>query len=534
MPKHRLSRRRRITVAATAIAAGGVLILAQNDAPAATADPLGLNAASVYLGWGDAPDPVAVMKATGLRQFALSYVLSGGACDPKWDGSRALTGGTDEAKIKQIRAAGGDVLASFGGWDGAKLGERCTTAAELAAAYQKVVDAYGLKAVDIDIESTELSTPEVRKRVVDALKTLKAKNTGLRVFLSFAVDPTGPDKDGADLIALAAKAGLEVDGWTAMPFDFTGHDGTMAAATTTAVTGLQQAVAAAYGWDADKAWRHTGLSSMNGRTDQKGEQLSPADFRTIRDFAATHHLARFGYWAVNRDRPCTGGAYDPATCSGVQQAAYDFTRIVAGYHADSRPGDGGTSCPSPSATSPAPTGTNRSKIPIPTVSTARPADETGGRGTLEPDPVRETGSPSPSASSRVPSPTGTSGRTDCASPTGHPSGSASGTASGTASPTASGTAVPTPGRSSTAPGAPTSGTATASGGAAPDEQPTGGPSPAEVVAPGPAPTGGSLASTGANDATNTLLTVSGALLLLGGTFGLIGTRRRDPEESAAG
>ncbi|MFJ9951895.1 hypothetical protein [Kitasatospora sp. NPDC091207] len=46
-------------------------------------------------------------------------------------------------------------------------------------------------------------------------------------------------------------------------------------------------VAAAYDWDDDKAWRHTGVSSMNGRTDQQGEQLTPADFRAVRDFAAT-------------------------------------------------------------------------------------------------------------------------------------------------------------------------------------------------------------------------------------------------------
>ncbi|MFJ9951224.1 chitinase [Kitasatospora sp. NPDC091207] len=524
MPKHRLTRRRRMAAASTALVAGAALILMQYEAPAAvtadTADPIGLNAVSEYLGWGDAPDPVAVMKATGLRQFALSFVLSGGGCDPKWDGSRALTGGGDEKAIKKIRAAGGEVLASFGGWDGAKLGERCATAAELAAAYQKVVDAYGLKAVDIDIESTELSTPEVRKRVVDALKALKAKNPGLLVYVTFPVDPTGPDADGADLITLAAKAGLVVDGWTAMPFDFTTHDGTMAAATVTAVTGLQRAVAAAYDWDDDKAWRHTGVSSMNGRTDQQGEQLTPADFRAVRDFAATRHLARFGFWAVNRDRPCAGGTFTTATCSGVQQAAYDFTRIVAGYHADSVPG-GGAPCPSPSVVTTLPTGPGRTTWPLPTPTTARPADAAPSAGEPKPSlPGIASGTPTPA-------------RTACVPPSSPPA---------TVPPTAPTTAPPT----STTPSAPASAGATtvskppttpAGAGTTTTAPPTPGavdspPTQAAGGAPAPAaPGGGSLASTGAGG-TDILLTTTGALLFLGGALGLVGTRRRDPEQLA--
>ncbi|MFE2723803.1 hypothetical protein [Kitasatospora sp. NPDC059327] len=521
MPKHRLTRRRRMAAASTALVAGAALILMQHEAPAAdTADPIGLNAVSEYLGWGDAPDPVAVMKATGLRQFALSFVLSGGGCDPKWDGSRALTGGGDEKAIKKIRAAGGEILASFGGWDGAKLGERCATAAELAAAYQKVVDAYGLKAVDIDIESTELSTPEVRKRVVDALKALKAKNPGLLVYVTFPVDPTGPDADGADLVTLAAKAGLVVDGWTAMPFDFTSHEGTMAAATVTAVTGLQRAVATAYDWDEDKAWRHTGVSSMNGRTDQQGEQLTPADFRAVRDFAATRHLARFGFWAVNRDRPCAAGTFTTATCSGVQQAAYDFTRIVAGYHMDSVPG-GDAPCPSPSVVTTLPTGPGRTTWPLPTPTTARPADAAPSAGEVKPSlPGIATGTPTPA-------------RTVCVPPSSPPA---------TVPPTAPTTAPPT----TTTPSAPASAGATTV--SKPPTTPAGAVTPTTVPptpgavdspsaqaaggAPAPAaPGGGSLASTGAGG-TDILLTTTGALLFLGGALGLVGTRRRDPEQLA--
>ncbi|MER6399988.1 hypothetical protein ABT263_28695 [Kitasatospora sp. NPDC001603] len=520
MPKHRLTRRRRMAAASTALVAGAALILMQHQAPAAEApDPVGLNAVSEYLGWGDAPDPVAVMKATGLRQFALSFVLSGGGCDPKWDGSRALTGGADEKVIKRIRAAGGEILASFGGWDGAKLGERCATAGELAAAYQKVVDAYGLQAVDIDLESTELSTPAVRQRVVDALKTLKAKNPGLLVYVSFPVDPTGPDADGADLIGTAAKAALVVDGWTAMPFDFTSHDGTMAAATVTAVSGLQRAVAAAYGWDDDKAWRHSGLSSMNGRTDQQGEQLTPADFRSVRDFAATHHLARFGFWAVNRDRPCASGTFTTATCSGVQQTAYDFTRIVAGYHVDSVPGGDGP-CPSPSVVTTLPPGPGRTTWPLPTPTVARPADA-----------VPPADGPSASPSARPSDGTPTPARTACVPPSPAPV-----TPAPTGAPTTPASTAPTtPGATTTTSKPPVTPTGTATSASGPATAATeGSPPPTQTAGGAPAPAapgGGSLASTGA-DGTDILLTTTGALLFLGGALGLVSTRRRDPEPAA--
>ncbi|MFG2914372.1 hypothetical protein ACGF0D_15955 [Kitasatospora sp. NPDC048298] len=353
MSKHRLSRRRRIAAAATALAAGGVLIVAQNDAPAAATDPVGLNAVYEYLGWGDsgdAQDPVEVMKATGIRQFTLAFLLAGeGGCEPAWDGKRALTGSDEETKIRAIRAAGGDVVASFGGWDGAKLGEKCADAAQLAAAYQKVIDAYQLKAIDVDIESTELTGAESRQRVVDALKTVKTKNPGLKVYVTFSAEENGPDADGTDLIAKAAKAGLEVDGWVVMPFDFDRHNGTMVDATKAALTGLQQTLVKAYGYDQDTAWRHAGLSSINGHSDSPDEVVSPADFQAMRDFAAAHHLARFTFWAVNRDRAC-GGAFskDAASkCGGIQQSPYEFTRIVAGYHLDSKPSDGAAQCPSP-------------------------------------------------------------------------------------------------------------------------------------------------------------------------------------------
>ncbi|MFE7752899.1 ricin-type beta-trefoil lectin domain protein [Streptomyces sp. NPDC057428] len=288
------------------------------DAPMAVAPYL-------YNGWGNPPSPTTVTNATGVKWYTLAFVLSNGYCNPQWDGSRPLTGGVDQQTVNTVRGNGGDVIPSFGGWSGNKLESSCSSAGELAAAYQKVINAYGLKAIDIDIEAAAYDSPAVQQRTVDALKTVKADNPGIKVYVTFGTEQSGPD---TGLINRAASAGLTVDSWTIMPFNFGGNGQNMGTLTTRAAEGLKTAVKNAYGYSDDQAYRHTGISSMNGVTDV-GETITLADFRTILAYAQQRHLARLTFWSVNRDRPCTGGGAD--TCSEVSQQPWDFTRILAQY-----------------------------------------------------------------------------------------------------------------------------------------------------------------------------------------------------------
>jgi chitinase len=283
-----------------------------------------------YFGWGNPQNPASVMSATGIRYFTLAFMLSDGGCNPKWDGDRPLTGGSDQSRIDAIRAAGGDVIVSFGGWSGNKLGQKCSSASALAGAYQKVINAYGLKAIDIDIEAGEFTSGTVRKRVVDALKTVKTKNPGIRTFVTFGTTPSGPDSNGVDLIKKGAAAGLDNDGWTIMPFDFGGHSGTMGAASVSAADGLKNAVKSAYGYTDTVAYSRIGISSMNGKTDESDETVTLADFRTILAYAQQHHLARLTFWSINRDRACGSGT-DADSCSGVSQSAYAYTKVLVQY-----------------------------------------------------------------------------------------------------------------------------------------------------------------------------------------------------------
>jgi hypothetical protein len=325
---------------ATALAAAGLWFIATPEGLAATTTtatktttatlPRGLNGPYLYLGWGDAPSPTKVMSATGTTQFTLAFILSDGTCTPKWDGERGLTGGADAAAIKAIRKAGGDVTVSFGGAGGTKLGAKCTSAAKLAAAYQKVIDAYDLGSIDIDLESTEFTSATLRGRVVSALKTVKTKNPGLKVYVTFGTGPEGPGTIGTDLIQRAAAKNLDVDGWTVMPFDFEQGETDMVAATKSAVKGLKDVIADAYGISAGAAYRRAGFSTMNGVTDSDGETVTVSDFKAMVAYAEKRHLARVSVWSVNRDRVCADGA-EADECSGIDQTTYAFTEALAGY-----------------------------------------------------------------------------------------------------------------------------------------------------------------------------------------------------------
>ncbi|MFC7343149.1 chitinase [Saccharopolyspora griseoalba] len=318
----------RTSLLAAAAAAGALALAAPPALSAATPEAQSPIAASPYLynGWGEPPSPSEVMSATGITSFTLSFINSDGTCNPAWDGTRPLDG-QDAATIEEIRAAGGDVVPSIGGYSGTKLSTPCADAQALAGAYQEVIDAYGLKAIDVDVEADEFNSKASRDEVVEALKIVEENNPGLLTVVTFPTTTTGPNANGEDMFAKAAEIGADVDVWTQMPFDFNGTD--MAQDTINATEGLKEALKSAFGYSDAEAYARSGISSMNGKTDVEGELVDQAAFQQMADYAEQNALGRFTFWSVNRDRPCNGG--DPSTCSGIDQQPWDFTEIVAGF-----------------------------------------------------------------------------------------------------------------------------------------------------------------------------------------------------------
>ncbi|MFF3213474.1 carbohydrate binding domain-containing protein [Streptomyces sp. NPDC002886] len=297
-----------------------------------TTPPTGFKQAApyLYLGWGNPPSPTTVMNATGTKWFTMAFILSSGGCNASWDGQRPLTGGVDQSTIASIRAAGGDIVPSIGGWQGNKLGPNCSSAEALAGAYQQVISAYGLKAIDVDIENTdEFENAVVQDRILGALKIVKQNNPGLKTILTFGTSTTGPTSWGNRLIEQSKALNAGIDVFTIMPFDFGNASTDMYASTVSATEGLKAKLKSVYGWDDATAYSHIGISGMNGISDTQ-ETTTVQNWTDIRNWANSHHIARLAFWSVNRDRGCPGGGLQE-TCSGIAQSDWQFTSITAGF-----------------------------------------------------------------------------------------------------------------------------------------------------------------------------------------------------------
>jgi chitinase len=307
---------------------GGGTTPPPTDPPPTTGTKMA-SAPYIYPGWGNPPAPSTVVNATGIRSFTMAFVLASNGCNPAWDGEGGLTGGVHASTISAIRAAGADVIPSISGWQGNKLGPNCATADALAGAYQKVIDAFGLKAIDVDIENTdEFENTAVQDRILNALKIVKQRNSGVKTILTFGTTPSGPSYYGTRLVQQARALGANIDIFTQMPFDF-GGGSDMYGATVGASEGLKNLLKSTFGYSDAQAYSHMGISGMNGLSDQ--QELTTTDTWTrIRDYARNNGFARFTFWAVNRDRGCAGGGV-VSNCSGIAQSDWAFTKISAGF-----------------------------------------------------------------------------------------------------------------------------------------------------------------------------------------------------------
>ncbi|MEU1630794.1 carbohydrate-binding protein [Streptomyces sp. NPDC020096] len=354
MPSRLKSLAAAASAAALAIGALTTVAATSHAAPAAAASGVGGNwyAAAPYLMPldNDPPDPGAVMDATGLKAFQLAFVLApnGGGCSPTWGGTDAVSSDTAVANvISAIRAKGGDVSASVGGYGGTKLGQTCGTPEATAAAYQQAIDKYGLKAIDFDLEEPEYENSAAIHNEIGAAKILQQQNPGIYISVTTAGTTDGTGWFGKQMLSEAKSQGFTPDNFSIMPFDG-GFNG--AAAQTSALTNFNSILQSTFGWDAATAYAHEGISQMNGRSDS-GEYFSQSDFQTVLDYATSHHMARYTFWSVNRDRQCSppdNNGKTSGTCSSVPQGAYDFTKYSVRFAGSNPP----TTTPTPTPTGP--------------------------------------------------------------------------------------------------------------------------------------------------------------------------------------
>ncbi|WP_280698794.1 cellulose binding domain-containing protein [Kitasatospora sp. GP82] len=287
-------------------------------------------------------DLVATAKATGVKNFNLAFVVSGGGCTPKWGGVSDLSGDAVAAQIGALRAVGGDVRVSLGGANGSELATVCSSAAELAAAYQKAVDAYGLTELDFDIEGGALGDTAANTRRAQAVaqlqRTAAAKGRTLDVSFTLPVLPSGLTQDGINLVADARSNGVAIGAVNIMAMDFgdgvaPNPNGRMGKYAIDAATATQAQLKSVLGLGDGDAWAKVAVTPMIGVNDVATEVFTVADADQLARFAASKHLAWLAMWSGTRDKGCAGGAqtYADATCSSIVQQPLDFTRALGAY-----------------------------------------------------------------------------------------------------------------------------------------------------------------------------------------------------------
>jgi chitinase len=298
----------------------------------------------------NAPDLGTVMSATGQKAFDMAFILAdSGSCTPAWNGTDPVSSDTQVAAvINKVRSGGGDVIVSAGGYNGTKLGQVCGTAAATAAAYQQVINAYGLHAFDFDLEEPEIENTAAIANELGAAQILQRNNPGLFISITMPSIATGANYFGQQLLDEAKTLGFTPNDYTIMPFDGGFNGGS---AQVTALQDFNAQLVAAFGWSSSFAYAHEGFSGMNGRTDV-AEYFYQSDFQTVLSFAQSVGLGRYTFWSVNRDRECNppnnNGALS-SECSSVTQNAWDFTAYTVAF-ASSAPVTEPSPTPTPTPT----------------------------------------------------------------------------------------------------------------------------------------------------------------------------------------
>ena len=278
----------------------------------------------------------SIISGSGETEFNLSFVLDSGGCTPAWDGSSSELVSSDTAvlaDVNAIRAAGGDVAVTFGGYNGTELGTDCGSASALAAAYQQVITKYGLTHVDFDYENGALDSNTAIR--FGAIATIEKNNPNLKVSLTIPMTTVGFPGSGTDEITQAKSDGARLDVINIMDFDTGLTSGTETGQTESIAQDAVSQLESIYGWSAVQAWSHLGITLMNGHTDQPSELFQQSDFSNLLGFAQANHPALFSFWSANRDFACPAGVVEPwapGTCSEVAQNPYDYTKIIVQYN----------------------------------------------------------------------------------------------------------------------------------------------------------------------------------------------------------
>jgi len=283
-----------------------------------------------------------VAANSGTKFFTVAFV-DGTGC--QWQiGEQS----TMQSQIDSLRAQGGDVSISFGGYGSdsslTELGDSCPTPQAAAAQIESVVTTFNVSHLDFDIEANSLTNSAGIDRRDKALAQVRswAASAGRPLSISFTIptNPGGLTQDGVNLLNNARANGFTPDVVNVMTMDY-GSSGTeMGNAANQAIDAVAGQVASAFGLSSSAAYAKLGNTPMIGQNDTPGEIFTLADASSVESYAASRGIALLSYWSQNRDNGgCPGATGAAGNCSGLGQNTGDFARAF-------QPFSGGGGCTS--------------------------------------------------------------------------------------------------------------------------------------------------------------------------------------------
>jgi len=326
-----------VLAAATALGSGGLaLATAMPAAAAGSAFPAHYAAPYLQISDSDAGDMAADMSATGLKYYTLAFLTSQSGCTLQWeDGGDGV--GAFASQISSIQNAGGNVIISFGGEGSTELAQSCTNVSQLTAAYQNVVNTYGVTRLDFDIEGNTLADTAATSLRDQALAALQAEDPSVQIDFTLGVSaqglPTGTGSEYA-LLQDAKSKGVKVSIVNLMTMDFYDGSNNDLGDAESAAQGAAGQLSSLYGISTSAAYAMMGLTPIAGTNDD-GTYFSTGNAQSLESFAASNGVAELSFWEIDGyDKP-TGYQYssifNQITGSSSGGGGTTATGAITGY-----------------------------------------------------------------------------------------------------------------------------------------------------------------------------------------------------------
>ncbi|MEV7006880.1 glycosyl hydrolase family 18 protein [Streptosporangium sp. NPDC051022] len=334
------------------------------NSTAAQAAPLPSRVFAPYFEAWTGDDPATLSQQSGAKYLTMAFLQAAtkGSCTAYWNGdtSMPISSSTFGASINKIRAAGGDVIPSFGGYTadntGTEIADSCTNVNSIATVFENVINTYGVTRIDLDIEDNSLNNSAGIDRRNKAIKQVQdwAAANGKTVQFSYTLPTTtsGLADSGLAVLRNAVSNNAKIDVVNLMTFDYydnASHN--MATDTQTAATGLHDQLAQLYpSKTSTQLWNMIGVTEMIGIDDfGPAETFKTADAAPVLNWATSKGLAFLSFWALQRDNggcPGTGGRDD---CSGIEQSTWYFSQAFAPFTSGQTPANDFSVAVSPSS-----------------------------------------------------------------------------------------------------------------------------------------------------------------------------------------